>query len=465
MSTGKRRGWVRAAEAAAVAGVSLLALWILTPAPTAQSDDPFLRRTAAVRVVERVGPSVVNITTEYVVERSPFRAPLTGDPFFDRWFNRFAGPQGRPSRRTAHSLGSGVLIDAKRHVLTNDHVVRQASAIYVTLADGREFEATLVGSDPSNDLAILRVETDETLPWIPPGRSDDLLVGEPVIAIGNPQGLSNSVTTGVISAVDRSVRTSQEFTFHGFIQTDAAINPGNSGGPLLNAEGTLIGINAAILQESEGIGFAIPMDVAKRVIDELIREGEVAPTWVGLEFQNLDRALHAVLRLPEGLKGVLVNGVAKSSPAAKAGLRRGDIVTHMDGRALRDASDFYSSFYSVRTGQPIELALWRDGEELRKRVHAEALPRARVVRLAEARLGLSLGKIKDGGATVTAVRRGSAAERVGFRGGDRILAINGRSLRNDEALWRAVGELRWHRRAQLAVERDGGRYHVTVPLG
>jgi len=269
----------------------------------------------------------------------------------------------------------------------------------------------------------------------------------------------------VVSAVDRSIRTRHNHVYHGFIQTDAAINPGNSGGPLLNAEGALIGINAAILDQTEGIGFAIPIDVVKRVIAELIRSGEVSPTWVGLEFQNLDPALHEVLRLPEGLAGVLVNEVVEGSPASEAGVERGDILTHMDARALRDAGGFYASFYSVRTGQPIELTIWREGATLTMRVRAEELPRARAGVLAERQLGLRLAAVEDGAATIVRVRRGSAAERIGFRSGDRIVAINGRVLEDDEALWRATGELRWQRYAQVAVVRDGTRYHVTIPLG
>jgi serine protease Do len=186
---------------------------LLCAAAPISANDPFLRRNATVRVVEKVGPAVVNITTERAVGgRRPFQ-PFAGDPFFERFFRDFFEPR---SPRTAQSLGSGVIIDAAGHVLTNEHVVSRADVIRVTLADGREFEATLVGADPNNDLAVLRLETDEQVPSVAPGSSADLMVGEPVIAIGNPFGLSNSVTTGVLSAIDRSIR-SDDRIFHGFL--------------------------------------------------------------------------------------------------------------------------------------------------------------------------------------------------------------------------------------------------------
>jgi S1-C subfamily serine protease len=223
------------------------ALLALSAASTAHAEDPFLRRTATVRAVEKVGPSVVNVTTRRVTRRRPFRA--FGDPFFDRFFQDFFETR---TPESSQSLGSGVVIDPLGHVLTNEHVVSRAEAIRVTLADGRELDATLIGAEPNFDLAVLELVEPRDVPWTRPGGSADLLVGEPVIAIGNPFGLSNSVTTGVVSALNRSVRTEGR-VYHGFLQTDASINPGNSGGPLLNAEGALIGINTAVYQGAQGI--------------------------------------------------------------------------------------------------------------------------------------------------------------------------------------------------------------------
>jgi len=406
---------------------------------------------------------VVNITTERMVrQRSPFRR-FSGDPFFDRFFEDFFSPRTR--QRTVQSLGSGVIIDAQGHVLTNEHVVARATRIRVSLADGREFDAEPVGVDPNNDLAVLRVQTDEELPWVAPGTSSDLLVGEPVIAIGNPFGLSNTVTTGVVSALDRSIRAGDR-TFHGFLQTDASINPGNSGGPLLNARGSLIGINTAIYQRAEGIGFAIPIDAAKRVVAELIEHGEVQPVWLGLDFQDLDPALQEVMALPDGVFGALVNRVYRGGPAARAGVERGDVVTAVDGRPVEDARSFFDMLQSATDGQGMRLEVWREDGRRELAVVAEEVPEEQITRLTEQLLGMGLRPTdgEGGGFAVESVRSGSAAERIGFQRGDRLLAVNGRPLRGPEDLRRAVLDLRGRRHAMVVVRRGRGQYHVAIPL-
>jgi len=438
-----------------------LAIGALAPARPAAAADPFLRRTAAVEVAQKVGPAVVSVLTETEVQqRSPFEG-FRGDPFFDRFFRDFFDP-GMP--RTAQSLGSGVIIDAEGHVLTNEHVVGRASRIKVSLQDGRELEATLIGADPNNDLAVLKIETDENLPWVAPGSSADLLVGEPVIAIGNPFGLSHTVTTGVISALDRSIRASEDRSFYGFLQTDASINPGNSGGPLLNAEGTLIGINTAIYQGAEGIGFAIPIDVARRVVDELLRHGEVAPVWLGVELQDLDPRLHEALDLPRGTKGALVSGIARGSPAEKAGLRRGDLVMKAAGHAVPTARDLFGIVERATPGEDLALEIWRDGERRQLTARAERVSDTTVTELAERMLGLALEPVPNGGFQVKRVRPASGAARIGFQPGDLVVAINGRPLGDGEAFRRTVLGLQGRTRALVVVQRGGGRYHVTVPL-
>jgi serine protease Do len=434
---------------------------VLAMSAPAAANDPFLRRTAAVIAVEKVGPAVVNITTETQVrQQSPFEG-LRGDPFFDRFFRDFFEPS-RP--RTAQSLGSGVLIDADRHVLTNEHVVARASRIKVSLADGREFDAQLVGADPNNDLAVLRVETDEKLPWVVPGTSNDVVVGEPVIAIGNPFGLANTVTTGVISALDRSIRAGDDQSYHGFLQTDASINPGNSGGPLLNAAGELIGINTAIYQGAEGIGFAVPIDAAKRVVSHLIAHGAVDPVWLGADLQDLDPNLHEAMELPRGTRGALVTNVAKDSPAAAAGLRRGDLVTRLGGHKVQSARDFHSIVEASAPDQEIEVEVLRGGRTETLRAQAERIDDAGVAALAERLLGLTLVPGTGSAFRVKAVRPRSAAERIGFRANDLVLGINGRPLADAEAFRRAVLDLQGRGSALVVVQRGGGRYHVTVPL-
>jgi serine protease Do len=439
----------------------LAAAYAAGGASPARGDDPFLRRTAAVQVAEKVGPAVVNITTERTVrQQSPFQR-FRGDPFFDRFFQDFFDP-GMP--RTAQSLGSGVIIDREGHVLTNEHVVGRADRIQVTLQDGREFDATLLGADPNNDLAVLHVDTQEALPWVAPGSSGDLLVGEPVIAIGNPFGLSNTVTTGVISALDRSIRASEDRAFYGFIQTDASINPGNSGGPLLNAEGRLIGINSAIYQGAEGIGFAIPIDVARRVVDELLRHGEVVPVWLGADLQDLDPKLQDVLELPRGTKGALVSAVEKGSPCDRAGLHRGDLVMRVSGHAVQTARDFYGIVERSTPGEQIPLEVWRDGSKRVLEARAERVSDQVIGRLTERLLGLTLTPGPDGGFRVKAVRPQSGAERVGFQPGDVLIGINGRALADGEVFRRSVLDLQGRSRALVVVRRGPGRYHVTVPL-
>ncbi len=449
----------------AASGIFLLAAAIgwLGAAPATQAADPFLRRTATVDVVERVGPSVVNITAERLTKTpSPFGRRTRIDPSVDQFFRNLFEPRAR----TVQSLGSGVIFDRQGHVLTNEHVIARADRVRVTIADGREFDAELVGADPNNDLAVLKILTDEKLPYSPPGNSDDLMVGEPVIAIGNPFGFSNSVTTGVISATNRSVNTQgSSFAFHGLIQTDALINPGNSGGPLLNAEGELIGINAAIYAGAQGIGFAIPINVARRVIHELLLYGEVHPVWLGLEFQDIDPPLRSVLGLPNGLAGVLVNRVHPRGPATRAGVQRGDIVANVDGRAVTSAQQLFEMLEGMTANQDLLLELYRDGVFRKVPATAEELPQTMVRNIASRMLGLEL-KLSDThhAFEVTDVDSGSAAEMLGFRAGDYLIGINGVALASNDDLRRAVARLRGRTRALVVVQRGRGRYHLTLPL-
>jgi S1-C subfamily serine protease len=437
-------------------GLALAAL--LVAATGARADDPFLRRTATVRVVEQVGPSVVNVTTEQAARARPFR-PL-GDPLFDRFFSDFFEPRLPESNQ---SLGSGVVIDGAGHVLTNEHVVSRAESIRVTLADGRELEARLIGAEPNFDLAVLELVEPRDVPWTAPGSSSDLLVGEPVIAIGNPFGLSNSVTTGVVSALNRSVRA-EDRVYHGFLQTDASINPGNSGGPLLNAEGALIGINTAVYQGAQGIGFAIPIDVAKRVVAELLSKGEVSPVWLGIDVQDLDGRIAEVMELPRNLSGALVSRVREDGPAAASGVARGDVIVRVDGAPVRSAREFYEHLERATSGQTLALGLWRSQGERRVSLAAEPIPERQIAELGEQLLGMRLEPADGGGFRVAKVRPDSGAARIGIEAGDRVLGINGRGLSSPRAWQRVILDLRGRSHALVVVQRGRGRYHVTVPL-
>jgi serine protease Do len=445
----------------------VLRVWILVAtllaslfAGASSANDPFLRRTPTVLAVEKVGPAVVNITTETVVQQpSPFPG-FQRHPLFEQYFRGF------PMReRTVSSLGSGVLIDEQGHVLTNEHVIRSATRIRVVLGDAREFDAEVIGADPNTDLAVLRIETDEALPWVQPGSSSDLLVGEPVIAIGNPFGLSNTVTTGVLSATNRSIGSDEGgHVFHGFLQTDASINPGNSGGPLLNAEGSLIGINSAIYNGAEGIGFAIPIDTATRVVTELIEHGEIQPVWVGLRFQTLDPALHEVMELPDGVSGALVSGVKPRGPGRAARVKRGDIVTQVDGHAVSSPEEFYELLKTVTAGQELEFGIWRDSKAIKLYVYAEEIPDSLIPQLSQELLGMILEPNARGGFRVLGVRPDSHAAQIGIRRSDLLLRVNARPLNGEDDLRRALLGLRGRSRALLVVQRGGGRYHVALRL-
>lgn len=428
------------------------------PAP-ARAADPFLRRTATVEVVERVGPAVVNITAEQATSRRR----RSGNPFFNRFFNDIFEPR---LRRRATGLGSGVVIDPAGHVLTNQHVIARADAIRVTLADGREFDAELVGADANNDLAVLRlkpVEGDAPIPWTPPGASEDLMPGEPVIAIGNPFGFSNSVTTGVVSAIGRSIRV-EDRVLHGILQTDASINPGNSGGPLLNAEGELIGINTAIFQDAQGIGFAIPIDVAKRVVHELITKGEVAPVWLGLDLQDLTPALRDAFSMPPKLGGALVTRVHASGPAVGGGLARGDVITAVDTVGIRSQREFYEYLERTTPNQELTLRIQRDGQDLETRVRTAELPPGVIESWGEDRLGFSLRPAVGDGYQVSRVDPLSDAARIGLRPGDLVLGLQGLALSRPGALQRALVDLRGRSRARMVVVRGRQRYVVMVRL-
>ena len=464
------------------AGACVFGLVALAVALPALAADPFLRRTATVDVVERVGPSVVNILAEGTADfaSAPIIPP---DAARDQYFGSYYAPRAQEGT----SRGSGVIFDREGHVLTNMHVIRGVKGLRVVLADGRVFPAEVVGADEVNDLAILRLrmEERETLPFTKPGDSNDLLVGEPVIAIGNPLGFSNSVTTGVISSVNRTVRREAEpdptnFTqsaglgyFHGLIQTDASINHGNSGGPLLNAEGRLIGINVAMVRGAQGLGLAIPIDTAKRVINELLLYDEVRPVWLGLEFQELDPRLQQILDMPQNARGALVSRVQTGSPAALAGIERGDVIIGVDGRKLSGiAGQPYSAarqlnddFNHLTDGRPVDFEFVRESAVLEARAIATEMPPTVVARIAHTRLGLELELAeREQAYAIRSVREGSSAEALGLRPGDFLLQVNGVVLRNYESLRRAIAKIRGKTRALVVVQRGPGLYPLAIPL-
>jgi serine protease Do len=415
------------------------------------------RRSPIVMASEKASPAVVSIIAAQVVERRT--NPFGGNPFFDDFFRDFFEPFQQ--RQTDQSLGSGVVISPDGYVLTNEHVVVQAEKIQVQLADDRKLNARLVGADSDSDLAVLKVEDSKSLPSLSFGNSDDLMIGETVIAIGNPFGLSHTVTTGVVSALNRSLNTDGR-TYYDFIQTDASINPGNSGGPLLNIKGDLIGINTAIYGKAQGIGFAIPITRAKRIVQELISHGAVEPPWIGLVVQTLTPELAYHFSLKEK-QGALVRMVESGSPAAKAGLQRGDVLVSLNGRPLRSAEEYLQREREHSSGDTLRLRVMHGGEAKEVAVTAARFPQEKADDLAWQLLRFALAE-SENGLEVKKVRPGSPAARIGVERGDAILGLSGSQTKTLAEFRRKIIDARLSQSLLLSIGRGRQLYHVTIPL-
>jgi S1-C subfamily serine protease len=405
-----------------------------------------------VEVVEKVSPAVVNIAAEAMV-REP-------DPFFFGF---------RTRQRRAQSLGSGLIIAANGIVVTNAHVVDGASRIVVTTRDGRELEAEVLGSDRDADLAVLKVDATG-LPHVELGESSDLLIGETVVAIGNPFGLSHTVTAGTLSARGRALPPRRggelETRFTDFLQTDASINPGNSGGPLVNLAGDVIGINTAIISGANGIGFAIPADRARRVVTDLLRFGELQPLWTGLRLLTVDPTLEHDYDLPVQ-RGALVFRVYPDSPAARAGFQQGDVVVAADGRAVTAREDVTTALYTAAEGETVRFRVRRGSSDddgvAEIDLAGERPPEGLGLDLLQQALGLTLRE-GDGGLVIARVDAGGVAAERGLAPGDRVLGANGRALDSVDDLGREV--LRGFDRGGLllVVQRGRYRYNLSFPL-
>ena len=442
-------------------GLAAVVAMVLGLAPPARAGAPETdpqRRSWVVEATEHLSPAVVNISAEQtVVQQSPFRGQP--DPFFDQFFRDFY--DSRPRRSTRTSLGSGFIVNPDGTILTNSHVILRGAKVTVTLADGREFEAKLVGADADSDLAVLRISAGEPLPTAPLGTSSDLLIGETVIAIGNPFGLSHTVTTGVVSATGRSLQ-GEDRTYTDYVQTDASINPGNSGGPLSNIRGEVIGVNAAIYGKAQGIGFAIPIDRAKRVLRELVSYGEVKRTWIGVFTQELtpELARHFGVK-----KGVIVATIEPKSPAAEAGLVRGDVILKIDGREVASPDEFEGRIADHQTGDDIKLTISgdEDGAIRDVTVRVTAFPTTDADALIWSLIGLAAEQDANGLA-VTKVRPNSPVARIGLKRGDRVLGLGGAAVSTTAELRRKMIESRGARSVVLTVGREGRGYNVQVPL-
>ena len=430
--------------------------------PTAPTAKDYPRRDAVVEAVGKVSPAVVNISLEYEIRKriSPFSE--FSNPLFEDFFKDFFDPGfDRQYKRT--SLGSGVIIDGRRgYILTNAHVVEKTGTVTITLNDEREYAAEIVGIDIDSDLAVLHIASEDPLPALAMGDSGALMIGEAVLAIGNPFGFSNTVTTGVISATNRSFRT-QDRVFHDFIQTDASINPGNSGGPLLNVNGELIGINTAIYAGAQGIGFAIPINKARRIIEDLIAHGEVIEAWIGVWVQDLDRSLTRYFNLPRN-QGVLISGVDPDSPSHAAGLREGDVILAIDGRKVVSVQDYKARLKNYGVEDRLTLSVWSRGEEREIALQARAFPLERAPGLSYTLLGLKVDDHSEGGAVIVSVKQGGFLDRTGVRPGDIIRQINEFLVRSPEDFYKATLKYRDQESVVLLLQRSSQRYYITVPL-
>jgi serine protease Do len=444
----------------------------VNPSDNLAAENP--RESAVVTAVKMVSPVVVNISSEIEVRKrvNPFSG-FGMDPSFENFFNDFFDPKFE-RRYKRSSLGSGVIIDGKRgFILTNQHVILKSKTITVSLKDGREFKAQIVGADPDSDLAVLRISSAKPLPEITMGDSSNLMIGETVIAIGNPFGFSNTVTTGVISATNRSVRT-EDMVYNDFIQTDASINPGNSGGPLLNINGELIGINTAIYAKAQGIGFAIPINTAKRIVSDLIRYGEVIPAWIGITVQDIDADLARYLKASD-VRGVLVKKAEKSGPAGKAGIREGDFILSVQTRNIISEKDFHSAMIAYSAGEKIDITIWRNGKTETVSFNTSIFPKELALDLAYNLLGISVENLSSKnrytykamakqGVLISDLNRQSFLARIGARPGDVIRQIDDIPIKNIKDFEEAIIKYRQKNSLVIVLQRGDQLYTITVKL-
>ncbi|MCG2722371.1 MAG: DegQ family serine endoprotease [Thermodesulfovibrionales bacterium] len=429
-------------------------------------------------IVTAVSPTVVNISTTKVVKRD--QGPFFDDPFYD-FFNPFHDFNA-PRKWKEKSLGSGVIVSADGYIITNNHVVDKSDEIKVTLLDRRTFKGAIVGADPKTDVAILKIDAGNLLPltW---GDSDKLQVGEFVLAIGSPYGLSNTVTMGIISAVGRANVGIADY--EDFIQTDAAINPGNSGGPLVNIRGELIGINTAIFSRTggyQGIGFAVPSNMVRLIMDQLIQQGKVTRGWVGVTIQELTSELASEFGLKRS-NGALVSDVAKDSPAAKAGILRGDIILEFNGKEVKDVSSLRNMVAQSKSGTEISMKILRSGKEFTVKIIIKELPREvaevttdqmpietestilaglTVMDLSKEiirQLGFNKG---ERGVVVVRVEPGSPADEAEIKKGDIIKEIDKREISNLNDYTRISSNIKRNSSVLLFINRGGKKFYVIL---
>jgi serine protease Do len=438
-------------------------------------------------VVKAVTPAVVNISTTRVLRSTESEQQQFDDPFFRRFFgDEFYRRFGIPRERRQSSLGSGVIVDPAGYIITNNHVIANADEIKIVMSDKREFTGKVVGTDPKTDLAVLKIENgNKGLPTIQWGDSDKLEVGEYVLAIGNPFGLNQTVTMGIVSAVGRANVGIADY--EDFIQTDAAINPGNSGGALVNARGELVGVNTAIFSRSGGymgIGFAVPSNMVRNVMDSLIKSGKVVRGWLGVSIQGVTPDLAKNFGLSEA-KGALVSEVLPGSPAAKAGIKSGDVIVDFDGKEVEDQTALRNIVAETPVGKDVKVKVVRDKKTKTLKVSIGEQPKdmASIGEQSGGTQGTTENKALTGlevrdltpdiaerlglppdskGVVITDIDPASKAAAAGLRVGDMITEINREPVKNVDDFNRIVSKLGKDEHPLLLVKRREGKFFVVI---
>jgi serine protease Do len=457
------------------------------PVITPQGKELLQQFSAAFETAAaRVNPSVVPIFSEQVEKiQNPFGSP--DDPFRDFFgdnlFKQFFGSQPKELKQTVHALGSGVIITKDGYILTNNHVVKGAQKLTVVLSDKKKYTAKVVGTDPQTDVAVVKIDAHD-LPAATLGNSDSVRVGQWVIAVGNPFQLMHTVTAGIISAKGRSSVNLAEY--EDFIQTDASINPGNSGGALADLDGNIIGINTAIYSPSGGnigIGFAIPINMAKSVMDQLISKGKISRGYLGIVPQDIDETLEKALHL-KTTEGSLVGDVSKDGPADKAGIKRGDIITSFNGEEIKNSLQLRNIVAETAPGTKVKVSLLRDGKEMEVTVDLAERPNnlgqagtaaKKPEEQASKKFGFSiqtltpdiakqLGYEHEHGVVVTSVTPGSIAEDAGIQKGDLIKQVNQKDVASVDDFDRAAGNLKSGESVALLVRRGQNTFYVAMQL-
>ncbi|UFS72750.1 DegQ family serine endoprotease [Geomonas sp. RF6] len=430
--------------------------------------DILVTQQAFTNLVHKVTPSVVNIST--IGKKKLVRPFFEFSPFFEDFFGDGGG---RPQYKRESSLGSGFILNKDGYIVTNDHVVRDAETIRVKLSNDKVYTGKVIGADPKTDIAVIKIDVKGPLPAAVLGDSDKLQVGQWAVAIGNPFGLDRTVTVGVISATGRSDMGIE--TYEDFIQTDASINPGNSGGPLLNIYGEVIGINTAIVAAGQGIGFAIPVNMAKQIVTQLISKGNVSRSWLGVSIQTVTEDVARSFGLSKA-SGALVNDVVPGGPAAKAGIQQGDIITRFAGTEVKDVRQLQRTVADTPVGKRVEVEFVREGKTLKVSLVTASMEKAQTQapkssERATELLGIAVDELPDelkakglSGVIITNVDPDGIAAENGIRPGDIILSINQRKVKNSADFTRAMKDAEAKGSAALLVRRGNASIYFALRL-